>query len=562
MLEAPWRQPAGLAAALGALDGEGQQWPGRGEAPPANTLFEGVFLGEFATIENSQPADGSRTQPGVSEVPETRRCCSFVPDPHANRLPPCPGFHQCSRTSTCGVRRGSPAEPKAGLVGAMQQWGRTGAAVAKLIDLDRATLASCLLADHWARRAVSQFLGLGVSVWRLFLGEGMQARAVGSAACPAPSLAWHPHRDVVASLSRTGAVALHLLGDAFEREATQYLQGVAELGFPLCLEWQPNELSGTLAVGFSCGIALWKRSKPDGWRQAWAMAGEAFACSALAWSPDGRCLATAGSDGVVHVWHHAGLASEQSAPWCVTLRRWWSGSVDRIQWSLDGSLLAVLHAGANGPCSLRLWDTSVWEIAGRVSLSQNVQRSPSSTTSLAWCSASSLLSTAGGELLELQGLRNTGGWTASDGGPLSRTLRLALPPGESVPRAVAEVAVCPRPGQQRVAVRLEGASSVLVFERLAVHGRPWELTPRGTISAVVDHGESGSSRTSTGAVGRACAIAFAGNAPKQRAQGEAYECSLLAVYWDFGSHGSEIRTYPMHYTPQTLVQTNPSALFN
>lgn len=292
------------------------------------------------------------------------------------------------------------------------------------------------------------------------------------------------------------------------------------------------------------------------------MAGEAFSCSALAWSPDGRCLATAGSGGVVHVWHHAGLVSEQVAPWCVTLRRWWSGPVARIQWALDGSLLAVMHAGADGPCSLRLWDTSIWEVAGRVSLSQAVCRSPSSAASLAWCSASSLLATAGGELFELQGLGNSGGWAASEGAPSSRTLHLPPPPGEASPRPVAEVAVCPRPGQQRVAVRLEGTGSVLVFERLAVQGRPWSLTPRGAISAVGDSEESSSAFTRAAAAGRPCAIAFAGNAPKHRARGETYEGSVLAVYWDFGSQGSEIRTYPMHYSPQALVQTNPSVLFN
>lgn len=452
----------------------------------------------------------------------------------------------------------------------------------------------------------------------------------GPAPASKPSVAWHPHRDVLAALSESGAVSVHALGGAMASGTTHHLHVDQCLGMPLCISWQPNEVRGSLAVGLSSGIALWRCSRSEGWWRQWAMYGDAFACPAVAWSPDGRCLATVGAFGVVRVWPHSGMIAEQDAPWTITLRRWLrSGTVGGLQWAPDGGHLAVLHAGSQ-PC-VRLWSTRSWEVVQQVNLDCGSPRSQC-TGGVAWCSNDVFLGVAGGLIFEFgENPGCTGGRRASFGingfgGPYARVLPVpALAPagGDSAAaasfeaqrqQAVLEVAVCPRTGQ-RVAALVEDASGVahvLLFERAGLLGNTatgafggggvWgrrEICFKGLITASCTHGgnEPGargaalprpvalafaSGRTPTGAAdarapGANIGAAFdkccwpgpgadgSGGASTTGASGAGitYEGSLLAVYWRFGGEDrAEVRTYPMHFLPHNLVESDASLLFD
>merc|ERR1712176_575882 len=125
-------------------------------------------------------------------------------------------------------------------------------------------------------------------------------------------------------------------------------------------------------------------------------------------------------------------------------------------------------------------------------------------------------------------------------------------------QAVAEVAVCPRT-TQRVAVRLHGGSHVLIFQRSGAEA--WsrqDLSLRGLVGTSVS---STDCADAGGLPPRPCALAFAGNASRrtQGTQGnDFFEGSLLAVYWDFGARGAEVRTYPMHFLPYKVMQNDMS----
>lgn len=441
----------------------------------------------------------------------------------------------------------------------LRRWGLAGAVLEELLLLRG--LAGWILVEHWAASAIALLLDL---IWQVLcwivppFGRGGKLHQPG----PPCIMAWHHHRDILATCSATGAVAVHAVGDAVSpNNVTEYLHSDGDFGEPLCLAWQPNNVRGALVVGTDCGVVLWRRSPEDGWRRAWSMRGDAFACPAATWSPDGRALATAGAHGVVRVWPHSGLVVEQTAPWCVTLRRWFSGPVVSLQWCPDGLLLASGHAGGlSREPFVRLWDTRSWEVAVHVGLGSGPVAGPS----LAWCGRERLLAAAAGRLGELRGLgtSGTGGWTPGVD-PLCRTLlmpRLHLPgadPGD-LEQAVLEVAVCPRTAQ-RVAVRIAGASHILVFECLCAEG--WtrqELALRGLISATAGRGTDSASED----LPRPCAVAFAGGTVHRLQWDARGEGSLLAVYWDFAGRGAEVRTYPMHFLPHKLVQADASVLFD
>eukprot|EP00812_Abedinium_dasypus_P011168 NODE_4742_length_645_cov_160.771186.p1 GENE.NODE_4742_length_645_cov_160.771186~~NODE_4742_length_645_cov_160.771186.p1 ORF type:complete len:178 (+),score=41.39 NODE_4742_length_645_cov_160.771186:3-536(+) len=164
---------------------------------------------------------------------------------------------------------------------------------------------------------------------------------------------------------------------------------------------------------------------------------------------------------------------------------------------------------------------------------------------LAWC-GSALFGVADGQLVESSGLGGTGDW----GRCFELTSRkLPLPSSTGVPERVEEVAVCPRT-LQRLAVRLENGEHVLVFERSI--GTGWakqDLVLRGRLHASHRRGgEMGDEVAS--AMPRA--LAFAVHAPRWRQLTTHYEGSLLAVYWA-SALGAEVRTYPMHYMPQSMT---------
>jgi len=527
------------------------------EVPPLReTLYESS-TGDF--VAEGLPG-GADAAVGGAQVQATRHCCVFSPEPPAAGVACAapPAFRPVRQAVDKAVRPVVVASSPLlqGAAGLLDGWlvGKAGSWLEKLWELR--DLAGWILLEHWVVCALLYVISLLREVLRLRVPAmgGPTAVACG----PAQVIAWHPHRDVLATLSARGAVAVHSMGDTFSGGATQYLRADDGLGVALCLAWQPNDLRGALAVGMSGGIALWRHAESEGWWCAWSMRGEPFACPAVAWSPDGRCLATAGAHGIVRVWPHNGLLAGQSAPWCVTLRRWCSGPVASLQWRPDGALLAVAHTGAEP--FVRLWSTRSWEVALNVVVGGGgVDDATTRGSSLAWCGGETLFGAAAGRLFEIACPSGGGrGWATGFSEPSCRPLaipRLVRGGGldccdeGGVQQVVLEVAVCPRTAQ-RVAVRVKGASHILVFERLGSEG--WarqELVLRGFVSAGGD-------------TARPCSLAFAGN-PARRCQLDAFfEGSLLAVYWDFGEDRTEVRTYPMHYLPYKLMQNDASVLFD
>ena len=104
----------------------------------------------------------------------------------------------------------------------------------------------------------------------------------------------------------------------------------------------------------------------------------------FAWQPDGNYLATAGSNGLVHVFGRTGEQVDE-----ISLSA--SGRVLALEWDCDGTMLAVLQEG-NGMVPL-------WELATRrITMLETNLKEP---TFIAWSKTAPLLAigTAKGNLM-------------------------------------------------------------------------------------------------------------------------------------------------------------------
>lgn len=495
---------------------------------------------------------------GLIHEQSTRRCFSLSPEPSGDGLQvssssliSSSAFRRSAGNECIAVCRTTGVLSQSG-VGTASYWGFLGELLS--VVLPSGDLIAQLKLEHRLLSLVSY----GAKVLKKTLSREFSETQNKTLSFSGVALQWHPQKDLLAVISRNGIVSLHYLSSPANTGTTKYLHDDAGGGRALCVSWQPNELEETLALGTTKGIAVWRRSVqgsfcPAGWWRLWSMEGGAFVCPALAWSRDGRSLATAGANGIVHVWPHSGMHTPQQVPYVVTLRRWASSYVAGISWSPDGALLAVTHPVEQ---VIRIWDAHTWDIRSRIGMPGNIVCGP------AWCLDGPLLGAASEGLFEIRNLGVGATHWATSVYPDCRALPMPslIMPGaderSAAARTIVSIAVCPRTGQ-RLAVLLEGSPLVLIFERLGSDAAG--LTSKLALRGLLGVAPRDSSQV------RPVAVSFAECAVEQQQHSQCdalFEGSLLAVFWDYGEGGSEVRTYPMHYLPQTMLRNGMSGLLD
>lgn len=260
-----------------------------------------------------------------------------------------------------------------------------------------------------------------VRLWTVATGAAIEPALAGHTE-GVMSLGWSPDGTLLASASLDGTVGLW---DRASAPGAEHHQRLYPLIGPLTsLAWAAD--SPTLALGAGDGrLAIWelgdaRRRRPLGP----SAGGQVGALLAVAWSPDGRRLAS-GNGSVVALWDAA------SGPRLGQRVELGAGELRAVAASADGLTLAAQGREAlSGELALRLWDLESGRLRGvmRGELPDDGGRPPS----LAWSPDGRYLFTAntGREVrrLEASSGRILDAWQAAGGGQ-SRWTRLAWSPG-------------------------------------------------------------------------------------------------------------------------------------
>lgn len=181
-------------------------------------------------------------------------------------------------------------------------------------------------------RLLATAIGRQVDLWN---ERGEHVRRHGGAASTVTDLRWRPDGAAVAA-SAYGGIAL-LSADEAEPVRTYAFQGSV-----LALAWSPN--GKMLASGNQdASVHLWTAESGADLH----MSGYALKVRQLAWSPDSRHLATGGGADVV-IWDCSGKGPANSKP---RMLRHHQEPLTQITWSTDGRTIA---SGCRGK-RLALW---------------------------------------------------------------------------------------------------------------------------------------------------------------------------------------------------------------
>ncbi len=197
-------------------------------------------------------------------------------------------------------------------------------------------------------------------------------------AAPVRAVAWSPDSTRIASGSEDGVVQVWQAEDGGDMTGRKVVSYCNHIGSIYTVAWSPD---GTriASAGRDKTVQVWNIATATRWpapfssfaggSKVFAYHGHTDAVRALAWSPNGQLIASAGNDHTVHVWH---VNTKRTV---ATYRGHYSW-VYTVAWSPDGTRIA----SAGRDKRVRIWDATtgahIRTYRGHTSIVRTVAWSP------------------------------------------------------------------------------------------------------------------------------------------------------------------------------------------